>query len=199
MNEPERTSDRQRYTAVVDQEYSTFISEEPVPHLKATTSLALDPNSSQFSKVQKLVKLHIQQIVDLFCSPTAHFCLVTFFVKRVAFASESFVFQYASERFLWPLHRTTSLRVATASGAIFATLIACPLSFSVLGKRGFAAHKLDLNAVRISLMIVVVSFFCAWRANTGLILALGALEDIPPLGYRLMLIMNHSDDRLWAG
>ena len=198
MNEPDHTNDHQQYTTVFEQEYSTFISEEPVPHLIATTSPALAPNKSQLSKIRKLAKFQIQPIVDLFHSPTSHFCLLTFVVKRVAFASENFVFQYASERFLWPLHQTTYLRVATASGAIFATLVACPLSFSVLGRRGFAAHKLDLNAVRISLMIVVLSFFYAWEANTGFKLALGTLEEIRLVGYGLMLIMNHSDDRLWA-
>ena len=198
MEEPDPTNNRRQYTTIVDQEYSTTNSEEPVPHLTAMLSPALALDRVEFAKVQRAVKLHVQQIGNLFHSPTSHFCLATFFVKRIAFASEAFVFQYASEKFLWPLHRTTYLRVATASGAIFATLVACPLSLSILAGRGFAAPKLDLNAVRISLMIVLVSFFCAWKADTGLMLALGTLAEIPLIGHHRMLIVGRSDDWLWA-
>ena len=199
MNEPDHKNDRQQYMAISGQEYNTFVLEETVPDPTAITSPALAPTNSQFLKIPKLVKLYIQQIAILFHSPASHFCLAAFFVKRIAFASESFVFQYASEKFLWPLHQTTYLRVATASGAIFATLIACPASFSILSRRGFATHKLDLSTVRISLTIVSLSFFCAWKANSGLMLALGMLlQEVPLLKYRLMLIKNYSDDWLWA-
>ena len=199
MNEPDHKIDRQQYVAISGQEYSTFVLEESVPDPTAITSPALAPNNPQFLKIPKLGKLHLQQIAILFRSPASHFCLAAFFVKRIAFASESFVFQYASEKFLWPLHQTTYLRVATASGAIFATLIACPASFSILSRRGFATHKLDLSTVRISLTIVSLSFFCAWKANSGVMLALGMLlQEVSLLKYRLILIKTYSDDRLWA-
>ena len=199
MDEPDHKDDRQKYMAISDQGYSTLVVEESVPNATAITSPALALNNSQFLKISRLVKLHIQQITVLFRSPASHFCLAAFFVKRIAFASESFVFQYASEKFLWPLHQTTYLRVATASGAIFATLVACPASFSILSRRGFATHKLDLSTVRISLTIVSISFFCAWKANSGLTLALGMLlQEVPLLKYWLMLRKKHSDDRLWA-
>ena len=177
VSEPWQRSGRQEYTAIPEQDYRTFVLEEPAPSPTAAMSPALGPENLQFHQAQRLVRRHIQQIANLFRSSASQFCLATFFVKRIAFASESFVFQYASEKFRWPLHQTTYLRVATASGAILATLIVCPTVFSVLSRRGFATPKLDLNTVRISLMIVLISFFCAWRASSGLILAMGMLSN----------------------
>ena len=198
MNESDQNSDCQQYVNIADQEYRSSTSEDSVADSAATISPALAPDHSQFSQAQKLVMLYIQQIAGLFHSPASHFCLAAFFVKRVAFASESFVFQYASEKFLWPLRQTTGLRVATASGAIFATLIVCPASFSVLRGKDFAAHNLDLNTVRISLLIVCISFFSAWKANSGPMLILGKLQEVPQRRYRLLLMKNYSNDWLWA-
>lgn len=198
MNELDQNSDCQQYVNIEDQEYRSSISEDSVADSAATTSPALAPDNLQFSQAQKIVTLYTQQIASLFHSPASHFCLAAFFVKRVAFASESFVFQYASEKFLWPLRQTTGLRVATASGAIITTLIACPASFSVLQGKGFAAHNLDLNTVRISLLIVFISFFSTWKANSGPMLVLGKLQEVPQERYCLMLIKNYSNDWLWA-
>lgn len=96
MNEPDPKYDRQQHTEV----YNTSGLEESVPDPTAMRSPALAPNSSHFLKIPKLVKLHIQQIAILFRSPASHFCLAAFFMKRIDFASESFIFQYASEKFL---------------------------------------------------------------------------------------------------
>ena len=198
MEEPEQNQDFQQYITIADQEYGALALQEPLADLTAITSPAPALGNSQALKVRKLVMLNIQENVRLFSNQTVRFCLASFFVKRVAFASESFVFQYASEKFLWPLDQTTFLRVATASGGVFATLIACPISSLVLRGKGFTAHKIDLNTVRISLIVVLVSFFWAWKANSGLILALGTLQEVPMMSYRLMLIMNNSNDWLWA-
>ena len=195
MNDPDQNSDFQRYVNIADQEYRSSTSEDSVAD---STSPALAPNDSQFSQAQTIVILYIQQIAGLFRSPASHFCLAAFFVKRIAFASENFVFQYASEKFLWPLRQTTGLRVATASGAIFATLIACPASFSFLRGKGFAAHNLDFNTVRISLLIVCISFFSTWKANSGPMLILGKLQEVPQTRYCLLLIKNYSNEWLWA-
>ena len=198
MNEPDQNSDCQQYVNIADQGYRSSTSEDSVADSAAISSPALAPNNSQISQAPKVVMLYIQQIASLFHSPASHFCLAAFFVKRVAFASESFVFQYASEKFLWPLRQTTGLRVATASGAIFATLIACPASFSVLRGNGFAAHNLDLITVRISLLILLISFSSAWKANSGPMLVLGKLQEVPQMRYCLMLIKDYSNDWLWA-
>ena len=44
----------------------------------------------------------------LYESPASRFYLVTYVLKRIAFAIEAFTFQYASEWFSWPLNETTS-------------------------------------------------------------------------------------------
>jgi len=185
IKEPIHDSNNQLYVTVVDQDYGSIGSEESIAEQSAMTSPIPAPNDSQLPEVANqivvwtmLLNLKIRQITRLFRSPASQFCLAVFFVKRIAFASESYVFQYASENLLWPLHQTTCLRVATASSAIFVTLIACPMSSSVLRGRGFAPHRLDLNTVRISLLVVFAAFFCAWKAGTGSMLALGMLHRI---------------------
>ncbi len=188
MKEPDRNNDSHRYGAIDDQEDSNPTIEGRIPHLAAIISPASASYDSQSPTAQGhrppwpvLVKLKIEEVASLFNSPASHFCLAAFFVKRVAFASEGFVFQYASEKFLWPLHQTTWLRTAAACGAVVATLIACPATFSFFKAQGFAAHKLDLNTLRISLMILLLSFFCAWKASSGLVLILGMFKKSPPL------------------
>ncbi|RMZ90263.1 hypothetical protein DV736_g2530, partial [Chaetothyriales sp. CBS 134916] len=53
----------------------------------------------------------ISDLKRLFSPHIAIFCLVAFLFKRIAFASESFVFQYMSEQFEWSLRDTTWLRL----------------------------------------------------------------------------------------
>lgn len=198
MKELDQNTDSHRYIVIADQEYSTSVSGEPVFGRAAMSLPALAHDNSRSTESQKLLKLHLQQIAGLFNSPASHFCLAAFFVKRVAFASESFVFQYASEKFLWPLYKTTYLRVATASGAVFVTLIACPVSFSLLSRKGFPADMLDLNAVRISLIIVFLSFFCAWKANSGLQLIWCTSQGALLMKHCLMLTKIKSNGWLWT-
>lgn len=190
--EPRQNTSRQRYSVIANREPRASFSEEPASPLSSpstgTTSTSDDSHilagyGRFFVRSEALLR-EFQQIATLFDTPASRFCLVAFFFKRIAFASESFMFQYASEKFLWPLRQTTWLRVASAAGAVFATLIAWPVATSILTKSGFPSHKLDLNAVRISLFIVASAFFWAWRATSGKILALGTLQ-YPLLGVRL--------------
>lgn len=181
MKRSEEIISRHPYAAVADEETRTSCSDETdtPPIVISPKSITANRHwSTMYETVStwtRDVVRKLGQIAALFNSPTSRFCLVTFVVKRIAFASESFMFQYASERFLWPLRQTTWLRVASAVGAVFATLIAWPGITMVFTRKGFAAHNLDLNVVRISLIIVTVSFFWAWRATSGTTLAFGML------------------------
>lgn len=112
----------------------------------------------------------------------SRFCLAASIVKRIAFASENLVFQHALEKFLWPLRQITWLRVASALSAVFANLIAWAGMAILLTRRGLAAHQLDLNIVRLSLIILMVSFSWAWTATSETILAFGMLQYSPVNG-----------------
>lgn len=154
------------------------VSEDIAPLLQPAESRVPSPNPIRRSSSvswKEFIATSFQQIVLLFRNPASQFCLAVFFFKRVAFTSEGFMFQYVSERFNWALQKTSWLRVANASGAIFATMIAWPLVTSLFVNKGTVAHRVDLNSVRLSLGIVSLSFFCAWEARTGLPFLLGEL------------------------
>ncbi|EJT80754.1 hypothetical protein GGTG_00748 [Gaeumannomyces tritici R3-111a-1] len=103
-------------------------------------------------------------IYELFNTPAGWFCLASFFLKRVAFASEGFAFQYASEKFGWELRQTTWLRTASAAGAVVVTLAVGPIVGLILRRREVPAAVVDLNTIRSSLAMLIVSFFAAWKA-----------------------------------
>ncbi|KAL8327941.1 hypothetical protein RB597_003989 [Gaeumannomyces tritici] len=103
-------------------------------------------------------------IYELFNTPAGWFCLASFFLKRVAFASEGFAFQYALEKFGWELRQTTWLRTASAAGAVVVTLAVGPIVGLILRSREAPATVVDLNTIRSSLAMLVVSFFAAWKA-----------------------------------
>lgn len=156
------------------------ISPESAPLLLPTESQAPSPNPKRNSSSiswKDFIATSFQQIALLFRNPASQFCLATFFFKRVAFTSEGFMFQYVSEKFDWPFQRTSWLRAANACGAIFATMIAWPLLSSLSVRKGTVAHRVDINSVRLSLGIVCLSFFSAWKARTGLLFLLGELLE----------------------
>jgi hypothetical protein len=109
----------------------------------------------------------------LFDSPASRFCLAAFFIKRLAFASEGFMFQYASERFKWELRQTTWLRVSSAAGAVFATLAVGVLLNSTSRKRESQSRISDLNTIRLSLVVLIISFLGAWLAPSAPLLLIG--------------------------
>jgi len=114
----------------------------------------------------------------LFRGPAARFCLAAFFLKRVAFTSEGFMFQYASEKFGWELAQTTWLRVASALGAVFVTLVICPgLIWFFTTKREVSSHVLGLNIIRVAFVVLIISFVGSWLAWSGEVLAFGKLLE----------------------
>lgn len=116
---------------------------------------------------------NISVIANLFDSPASRFCLAAFFTKRLGFSSEGFMFQYASEKFQWELRKTTWLRVSSAVGAVFVSLVVGPLVNSRAIKRRIPSPIVDLNTIRWSLITLVVSFCAAWLAPSAVFLAIG--------------------------
>jgi hypothetical protein len=152
-------------------------------------------NNNNKNDDQKLSTI-LKTAVLLLKHPASRFCFTTYILKRIAFASEGFMFQYASEKFLWPLHQTTWLRVGQASGAILATLVLCPLIMSVFSKTTiatdgderkrscarFPAHAIDLTMIRSALVILTLSFFAAWKAPSAVYLVIGT-SHLPIYAY----------------
>lgn len=166
------------------------------PLLSSPSSPIENNNASNDNKEddQKLSTI-LNTAISLLKHPASRFCFTTYILKRIAFASEGFMFQYASEKFLWPLHQTTWLRVGQASGAILATLVLCPLIMSVFSKTAstidsdtrkrncgrFPAHAIDLTMIRSALTILALSFFAAWKAPSAVFLVIGTPLPSSPL------------------
>jgi hypothetical protein len=119
-------------------------------------------------------KSAVNAIQQFLGAPTIRFCLGAFFVKRLAFSSESFMFQYASERFLRPLRDTAKLRVISSSSATFATMAVGPaMSYTLVKRYNVQAEQLDLNTVRMALLTLAIAFFGALKASSLSTLKLG--------------------------
>lgn len=101
---------------------------------------------------------------------------LAFVVKRVAFASEQFIYQYASEKMKLRLAKTVPARLAQLSGAILITSTIMPL-ISLIWPRGPGhVFQKDLAIMRASLAIGVFSFVWMWKSKTFLLLCLGGLR-----------------------
>ena len=101
-------------------------------------------------------------------------CLSLSFLRPIAIVSRAFVYQHASESFGWPMSSTTWLRFSQATSSSLATLVLLPLISAYLDRRrAFHAKKLDLNAIRLSLLITSVGFAIIWRSQTSAVLLLG--------------------------
>lgn len=149
--------------------------------LIASTQSSMDDRGYKplFTEYGNIFLNQYRTLRPLLKHPASWFCLVSYFLKRIAFASEGFMFQYASEMFLWPLYQTTWLRVAQASGAITATLVVCPFLALFLSQRGVPADLADLSMIHSALLILTLSFLSFWRASSAKILIIGMKPPKP--------------------
>ena len=131
----------------------------------------------------------------LHSEPIVGFCYVAFYLKSVAMASETFVFQYLSEKFGWPLKETTILRFALSIGAILATLVIGPLVSSRLSRRGVPIPMIDMGIIYVSLFTLTVCFVVAWRAESSIIFIL--CMRIPLYLKLLRSLIRFSNARCW--
>ena len=114
-----------------------------------------------------------RDIIVLIQMPGLPFCYLLFFFKPLAMISKAFVYQYASYNFHWGLSQTTWLRFSQAGGSTSATIIVLPLLSSVLHRRGLRAQTLDLNVIRVSLLVAVAGFVLLQLSYHSWMLLLG--------------------------
>lgn len=114
-----------------------------------------------------------RDIIVLIQMPGLPFCYLLFFLKPLAMISKAFVYQYASYNFHWELSQTTWLRFSQAGGSSLATVVVLPLLSSVLNRRGLHAQMLDLNVIRVSLLVAVTGFVLLQLSYHSWMLLLG--------------------------
>lgn len=164
VKEPSAAHDRTGYTAIASdgpEETESLSPTAPVQHLF--------PNLWDLTRFKESVPGSLKY----FRKPVLVFSLWAFFLKRVAFTSENFVFQYASEKFGWPLRQTVRLGFAAAVGAVVATMIVNLLLNFSFANRGYDVHKLDYAVVVGSLLIAASAMFGIWVSSEGEQLLIG--------------------------
>ena len=135
------------------------------PKTQASSSINKTVFYQSFNQLRKVYGL-------IFPHSGLGFYYLAFFLKSNAMASESFVFQYLSERFRWPLSQTTVLRFALSFGAVLTTLILAPCLSSRLIRRGVSVTTVDLSIVYASLLILTICFIIAWQARSSVVFIL---------------------------
>ncbi|MCJ1251903.1 hypothetical protein MMC30_009141 [Trapelia coarctata] len=152
-------------TSVATTDETHLLSRPPEPGIPKLMSIARSRSSSRTSGNPFCE--FTSRVARLFSTSAAHFCVVAFFLKRVAFTSEGFMFQYASEKFGWKLQHTTWLRVSAAIGAIFTTLIACPTLAYYFSTTGYKAAHVNIWIISVCLTILIIGFLDAFLAKSG--------------------------------
>ena len=88
-----------------------------------------------------------------------------FFLKRIGFGSQDFVFQYISRVFQWDKPDTATLQLANALGAT-AILVTLPLLTTHVIKRRLADYeRVDLILLRISALVATAGPIMLWSSK----------------------------------
>jgi hypothetical protein len=93
-------------------------------------------------------------------------CLLIFCLKRLAFTSENFVFQYASKVLHWKFEKTSWIQFTHSLAAIIITAVLLPSVNTYLQrKRGAISTAVDVVITRGSLLVAVVGCTLLWKAT----------------------------------
>ena len=132
-------------------------------------------NSDELGSYRSSLKVLFKRTQTIFRGPVMIFALGAFFFKKIAFVTESFIFQYASETFQWELRSTSILRVALSGGAVAATLVIWPIVSWHSTRKGYPKQDLSFRTINVSLTTAFISFSGAWLASSKLLLEIGTL------------------------
>jgi hypothetical protein len=101
-------------------------------------------------------------------------CLLVFCLKRLAFTSENFVFQYASRLLHWNLEKTSWIQFTHSLAAIIITAVLLPSVNTLFQRRtGGISTAVDVTAARGSLLMAVLGCVLLWQAQSSTAIILG--------------------------
>ncbi len=103
------------------------------------------------------------------------FCFACFLGKRIAFTSESLMFQYASELLHRPLSHTAWIRVPLGLSATLVTGVVLPTLLLRLKSRTTNSVSVDLWAIRASLGLLVLGFVMFWSFAHPFLMSIGKM------------------------
>jgi MFS family permease len=101
-------------------------------------------------------------------------CLLIFCLNRLAFTSESFVFQYAWKILDWNLEKTSWIQFTHSLAAIATTAVLLPSVNALFQKRTDDRSTIvDVTAARGSLLVAVLGCVLLWQAQSSTVMILG--------------------------
>ncbi|KAL9098393.1 MAG: hypothetical protein Q9163_005939 [Psora crenata] len=118
----------------------------------------------------------LKSILDLVHRPQLQFCFLAILFKRVAFSSETLLYQYASDVLDTELSHTAWLRALQAVGATFSTGVGIPLSTQFLIRYARQSSlAASFSILQGSLAILVVGFLSLWLGRHTAIVGIATL------------------------
>jgi MFS family permease len=101
-------------------------------------------------------------------------CLLIFCLKRLAFTSENFVFQYAWTILDWNLQKTSWIQFTHSLAAIVITAVLLPSLNALFQIRADGRPTaVDVTAARGSLLVAVLGCVLLWQAQSSTVMILG--------------------------
>ena len=110
---------------------------------------------------------------NFIANPGIVFCFACFLGKRIAFTSESLMFQYASELLHRPLSQTAWIRVPLGLSATLVTGVGLPTILLHLKRKTANSVSVDIWAIRASLGVLVVGFALFWAFEQPVLMSIG--------------------------
>jgi hypothetical protein len=158
---PARQQKKSYEAPLADRDGSNSNSESFQPLLNEAQTDPLQTSHSVWSHIHAFV-----------LDPSILFCFGCFLVKRIAFTSESLMFQYVSEILKEPLNKTSWIRVPLGLSATINTSVGLPALLTFLKRRANSTY-VDTWAIRTSLGILVAGFTIFWIFDQPFMMTIG--------------------------
>lgn len=127
------------------------------------------------SALEQQPRAHIwRKVYDLVQQPQIRFCFLAVLLKRMAFSSETLLYQYASDILGVVLSNTAWLRALQAIGATLVTGLGLPLAMQFLVRRGRQpSPSASFYVVQGSLTILAIGFITLWLGRYPAVIGIG--------------------------
>lgn len=131
-------------------------------------------------------KISHRPLSGMLKTPNLVICFLLYFLKRTAFMSEIFFYQYASANFDFELRQTPWFRSIKEISAIIVLSLVLP-AITASFQRRYNSQAIDLNVLRGSLVTMVVSFFTVYVALSSWFFAFGEFREFWELIHKWLI------------
>lgn len=173
---PETAQSLQRFESVPNDDQASHAQSEVLdePHQSFGPEEDHQSPNPGATKITEPRSRTLKSILELIQRPQLQFCFLAILFKRVAFSSETLLYQYASDVLNTQLSHTAWLRALQAVGATFITGVGVPLLMEVLKRDSRRpTSSSSFVVVQGSLAILVIGFISLWLGRHPVIVGIG--------------------------